>query len=336
VGAITSAVTGAGVQMTGGGALLNLGVITGDFGAVGVSISGGFGLVENAGTIMSAEDGPGAGVELSGGGEVINGQGASISASSIIAPFTGVNAGVEITGGSGVVVNAGTISGATDSVLFGSGTSNNLLVAVPGAVFNGAAVATGTTNSEIELTQGSGSLSNIGNGQFTGFDALLVTPGANWTLSSANAIGTVVDDGTLNVSGALLVSTAVSPGSTGLFNLTQNSNLEVASALGISSTMSFNMGSELAIDNASLFGENVGTANYAGTLLQDFAGATIDIKDFSTSGLNATYSSQTGLLQLTNAASQVATLDFQNSTLGSGAFNFASDGTGTGVAITHT
>ena len=48
------------------------------------------------------------------------------------------------------------------------------------------------------------------------------------------------------------------------------------------------------------------------------------------------YNPANGLLQVTNGSSQVATLDFQNSTLGSGSFNpVASDGSG-GIKITHT
>jgi hypothetical protein len=320
--------------MTVGGNLTNLGVIAGDFEAFGVAISGGLGTVTNGGSITAEEAGAGAGVELNGGGVVTNIKGGSITASNFGGPFAGVNAGVEITGGSGTVTNGGTISGVTDSVLFGPGTANNLLIIDPGAVFSGAADATGTTNSKIELTPGSGAISGVGDGQFIGFSALLVDLGATWAISGPNTIGTVVDDGTLDVSGSLTVSTAVSPTSTGLFDLAGGSTVEVAAALGISSKMRFDAGSELVVDNAGLFGENVGTRHYAGTLLEDFGGATIDIEDFSASGLKMSYSSHTGLLQLTNSASQVATLDFQNSSLGSGTFRFGSDPSG-GLLITH-
>jgi aminoglycoside/choline kinase family phosphotransferase len=46
------------------------------------------------------------------------------------------------------------------------------------------------------------------------------------------------------------------------------------------------------------------------------------------------YNPANGLLQITNGSSQVATLDFQNSTLGTGSFNVASDASG-GIKITH-
>jgi hypothetical protein len=150
-----------------------------------------------------------------------------------------------------------------------------------------------------------------------------------------NTIGTVADDGTLNVSGSLTVSAAIDPTSTGLFELAGGSTLEVAAALGISTRMRFDTGSELVIDHAGSFGVNVGTNHYAGSLLEDFGGATIDIKDFSDTGLSMHYTKGTGLLQLSNSANQVATLDFQNSTLGGGTFHVGYDGS-TGVLITHT
>jgi hypothetical protein len=51
-------------------------------------------------------------------------------------------------------------------------------------------------------------------------------------------------------------------------------------------------------------------------------------------GASLLYDSSSGLLQLSNGAGQAATLDFQNSTLGAGAFQFAADGSG-GMLLTH-
>jgi hypothetical protein len=91
----------------------------------------------------------------------------------------------------------------------------------------------------------------------------------------------------------------------------------------------------LVIDNAGSFGTNVGGANYTGPQLQDFlASDTIDLKNFSAAGVTLNFNSANGLLQIANGASQVASLDFQTSTLGSGAFQVASDGHN-GVFITH-
>jgi hypothetical protein len=126
----------------------------------------------------------------------------------------------------------------------------------------------------------------------------------------------------------------VDPGSKGVFKLDSGSNLEIASAIGTNSKVSFDGGSELVIDDFQLFGQNVGTGDYAGPLLKNFGNATVDLKDFSIDGLHDTFSKSTGLLQLDNSASQMATLDFQPSSLGTGAFNFTSDGSN-GILITH-
>ncbi len=98
--------------------------------------------------------------------------------------------------------------------------------------------------------------------------------------------------------------------------------------------MSFNTASELVVDDFALFGQNVGTSDYAGSLLKHFSGSTIDLKDFGIAGLHDGFSPSSGLLQLTNSASQMATLDFQTSSLGVGTFHFNSDGS-SGVLITH-
>jgi len=113
-----------------------------------------------------------------------------------------------------------------------------------------------------------------------------------------------------------------------------NIGFEVAKALGINSQIRFETGSELVVDHYGLFGQNVGTSGYAGSLLRDFGDAAIDLKDFNFAGITSSFSASTGLLQLTNSTLQMATLDFQTSSLGFGAFHFASDGGG-GVLITH-
>ena len=87
-----------------------------------------------------------------------------------------------------------------------------------------------------------------------------------------------------------------------------------------------------------MFGTGVGGSSYAGPPIENFvAGDTIDLHSFSATGAALPYNPANGLLQITNGSSQVATLDFQNSTLGTGSpnFSFASDGSG-GIKITHT
>ena len=112
-----------------------------------------------------------------------------------------------------------------------------------------------------------------------------------------------------------------------------------AGALDIAGTLSatsiaFQGTSQLLIDNAATFGSNVGTPSYTGPQLQDFiSGDKVDLKNISSVGVTFSYNASTGLLQVSNGASQVATLDFQNSTLGSGTFQATSDG-GLGTLIT--
>jgi len=287
-------------------------------GGFGVLIAGRSGVVTNQGTII----GGGPGIAIVGGGVVTNSQGGLISG------------GVEISDGSGTVTNAGTISGVAESVVFASGTTNNLLVIDPGAVFNGAVDATAGSGSTIELSNGIGTINGIGTGQFDGFDKLVADARTTWTVAGSNTIGTVLDLGTLDVSGECVVSKMVDSNSTGSFQLMGASTLEVAADLGSSAKISFEPGSELVIDSFGLFGQRVGSTTYAGSLLENFGGSTIDLKDFSISGLSMSFSKGTGLLQLTNSASQLATLDFQGSSLGNGTFHFGTDGSA-GVLITH-
>ena len=91
---------------------------------------------------------------------------------------------------------------------------------------------------------------------------------------------------------------------------------------------------ELIIDNAASFGTNVGTASYAGPQLQHFVpGDKIDLKTFSSAGVTLNYNASTGVLQVSNSVNQVASLDFQTSSLGGTAFAATSDGA-TGIFIT--
>lgn len=341
------------------------GLVTNDAGAlifghsVGVMITGGTGEVTNLGSISGALDG---GVELFGGGTVrnsgsifgtfainireggsvinrgtLNGQvGISITGGGTVSNSGSIDGGVTVD--VGTVTNDGTITCAAspldpvDSVMLGPG-DNERLVIDPGAVFNGPAVSVGREVNVIELAPGFGSVGGIGNGQFEGFRTLEVDAGASWTLTGVNKIPTVLDMGTLNVAGSLTVSGAIDPSSTGTFILEGGSSLEIAAALGTASAMSFLPGSELVIDNFGSFGVNVGLSTYAGSLLEDFGGATIDLKGFGLAGLSSSLS-PSGVLQLTNSAAQLASLEFQTSSLGAGTFHFGTDGSG-GVLVTH-
>ena len=197
------------------------------------------------------------------------------------------------------MTNAGTISGASYAVDF-AGSATNRLVIDPGAVFVGKVVAAGATNT-LELASGTGSIGGVGGtgSSFGNFQTLAVDGGGNWTLTGANTTTSVVDAGALDIAGTLSATSITFQGSA----------------------------SQLLIDNAATFGSNVGMPSYVGPQLQDFLGGDIvDLRNVSSLGVTLGYDAVTGLLQITNAAHQIATLDFQNSSLGNGTFQATSDG----------
>jgi hypothetical protein len=74
--------------------------------------------------------------------------------------------------------------------------------------------------------------------------------------------------------------------------------------------------SRLVVDNAALFGTGIGGTSYLGSQLENFGtGDSIDLHNFSASGLTLAYDPSSGLLQFSNGGA-LATLDFQQSTLG--------------------
>ena len=157
--------------------------------------------------------------------------------------------------------------------------------------------------------------------------------GGDWTLDGGN-VATVVDNGTVGITGSVDISGAIAPASAGLFQLNSGDRLEVAAALGTNTQMAFLTGSELAIDNPNEFGINSGSTAYAGPQLENFAaGDTIDLEQFGADRATLQFNSSTGLLQLLNAAEQTASLQFQAASLGTGTFSSVSDGA-TGILVT--
>ncbi|MBV9113478.1 MAG: hypothetical protein JOY67_11725, partial [Hyphomicrobiales bacterium] len=302
--------------------------------AAGASITGGnngvyvkyraAGTVTNSGHITGSAAGS-TGIDFADGGILTNNSSGTIS---------GKSYGVFLSGAAGTVVNAGTISGGGYAINF-TGSATNRLIVDPGAVFAGTVTANSSGTNTMELASGSaaGSTGGVGTA-FKGFRTLAVDSGAVWTLAGANAVQTLLDNGTLNIAGSLTASSAVDPASTGLFQIQSGASLEVAADTGTKTQISFLGSSKLIADNVSSFGTNVGTASYAGPLLENFVnGDTIDLKHFSSSAVTLSYNPTTGLLQLSNGSSQHASLAFQASTLGSSSFQTASDGAG-GTLIT--
>jgi hypothetical protein len=346
----------AGVELFSGGMVANNGAASvisgGDFGirAYGFPTT-----VTNAGKVIGASSD---GIEFSGGVVTNSGTASSIS---------GGNAGVRMFGygSAGTVTNAGAITGTSangvgvvfsdqggiqDNTLINSGRivgnsgtaaqfgdGNDLLKLLPGATFGGLVDGGGGSNT-LELAKGPslGTIAEIGT-SFTGFGTVMVDSGANWKATGSNTAGTVMNNGTLalGANANLTVTDAVKPASAGVFQLNSNSLLEIAANVGSGDRISFLGSSETIIDKASLFGTNVGQQNYAGPLMLNFgAGDSIDLKDIASAGVSLNYASSTGLLQVISGAA-MASLLFQRSSLGGGAFHAFDDGSG-GTLITHT
>ncbi len=348
---------GAGIYITGGGATVtNAGTISGiDYaidlakgGAVtnnaggiitshrGINILGGPGTVSNSGSIVGTTD---FGVRLQAGGSVTN-----VASASISGPV-----GIAIYAAAGTVTNSGTISGTTNAVTFAGTGSNRLVMGATGVLLGNivGSPASGSTNT-LEFAGGAGTLSGLTGGAgsvienghtstMKSINSIAVDAGGDWTMSGKNTIANLLNKGTVTIatSGSLDVSTAIDPASSGLFLLTAASTLEIAAALGTNMQMSFLGSSRLTIDKFGSFGINVGSTAYAGPQLVGFTtGDSVDILGFSATGDALSYNALTGVLQLSNSTSQLASLAFQNSSLGSGSFHAATDG-GTGILITH-
>ena len=234
------------------------------------------GTVTNSGAITGTGTGS-AGVELADGGNVAN---------NLTGSITGISFGVFINGASGTVSNAGAISGATYAIDF-AGSGTNRLIVDPGAQFIGKVTANSTAANTIELVSGTGSIGGLGGvgSAFTNFQTLAIDAEGSWTLTGANTTSSVLDAGSLDLAGTL----------------------------NNSATITFQGTSQLLIDNAASFGSNIGTPSYTGPQLKSFVGGDkVDLKNISSANVNLNYNATTGLLQITNGASQVATLDFQN------------------------
>jgi hypothetical protein len=154
------------------------GVVT-DFAESG-SATNVYGTVMNFGTIVASASN-GAGVALRSGGVVVNAAGATITGGYGVSAFGYASSGP-------TVVNAGTIdaTGPNDFAVFFQ-TGNDLLVDVPGAVFNGTVVTGGSAMLELASAASIGTLTGLGT-DFAGFGTVTVDPSAQWNVSGSNSV----------------------------------------------------------------------------------------------------------------------------------------------------
>jgi hypothetical protein len=240
------------VDFEDGGTITNASTGTISGGEDAIFVYSAAGTINNSGTITSSFDD---GIGLFAGGSVVNNAGGVVNHGTISGQY-GVYYEV-----AGTVENAGTISGTSFAVDFTASSSANKLIVDPGAVFNGNVNGGGGS---MELTAGTGSIGLIGSSAFSNFTTLTDDANALWTLTGANTMANVVDNGSLTISGSLDVSTAVNAASAGQFDLQSSGSLEVAADVAAYSQIAFLGASQLLIDSASLFGTGVGGTSYAG------------------------------------------------------------------------
>lgn len=321
----------AGVDIENGGSATNAreASITGaDF---GIFVAGGAGTVTNHGKIAGKDK---FGVDLTVGGSVTNLASAVISSAAT---------GIGVYGGQGKVTNQGTISGGTAAVRFSG--AGNLLVAGPEAVFSGAVVGGTTVGNTLELEGGSGSI--VGQGESTGsvtmnghswpfsnFDVLKIGRGGTWAMNSGAGAQTLVNDGTITISGAVHIPTMLSSHDPGLYQIAPGSELRVTSAVGGKSHIRFQGDGRLVLDAPDAFGADVGKASYSGPQLQGFrAGDVVVLSRFPPSKVILSYDPSLGILMISNGE-RAATLAFQGAMPAGEVFKAVADGAD-GTAITR-
>jgi hypothetical protein len=302
-----------GGTLTNGSASVTSATITGDSDGVLMSYNGG--TVQNYGTI-AGDAGNGVEIDNNDGGtdHITNGGSATISG------VIGV-----LMKGSGEITNSGTITGTGGVAVQLDG--NDTMVVNSGAVFNGL-VEGGTGTNTLDLA---GDFSGLIGSEFIGFADFGVELGASWSLDGSASIQVVLNDGTISLSASatLSITGSISAGSSGIFQLGAGATLSLGADIGSENQMSFLGSAQLDVANASLFGTQVGTSSYAGPLLENFAaGDMIDLENVTASGDTLDYSASTGLLQVMSGSTDVATLAFQESTLGTGTFHIGSDSAG--------
>ena len=211
---------------------------TGGYSAIGFGGAGGIGVLTQSSSVNLFNSSGGVITGGTGGNASTDGTGDKGSAGGngaigveLAAGGTLTNAGT-ISGGLGGLGGVGLATGTNgDAVHFGAGDSR--LIVEGGAVFEGNVTATDASYNVLELgtVGGPGTLSGVGT-QFTGFDHLQVDSGASWDVAGTTTLGaylsvanygtiaesstdnltingsvtndgTIIDDGTLDISGPI-------------------------------------------------------------------------------------------------------------------------------------
>jgi hypothetical protein len=198
------------ITIDGAGFLSNSGDITGSLGS-GIYITGG-GVVVNSGVM--AEDPTDSYTGSHGGVINILGLATVTNSGTIISNATNGDAGLSfastgISIGQGTVTNAGTIIGAQGvAVTIANGAGNDRFIADPGQVVVGKVIATGTNNIlELASSATAGTLVNPGN--YIDFQTLIVDSGADWKIGTSGATQTLSGIGTIDNAGTLILAGSI-------------------------------------------------------------------------------------------------------------------------------
>jgi len=181
----------------------------------GVRVSGGTGTVRNYGTIVSITQKAGTyyrsshfvgyGVDLTGGGSLVNG-----SAKDSTALIRGGTTGVAAAGGATTVTNFGTIVAEHNGVAVSFGSASDVLIEEASGVLTGRVIG-GGGKLALGAGAGAGTIGGI-DGSITGFAAIVVNAGADWRFVGPNTIvsgtslsnrSTIIDDGTITNAGVV-------------------------------------------------------------------------------------------------------------------------------------
>jgi len=130
----------------------------------------------------------------------------------------------------------------------------------------------------------------------------------------------------MEVSGGLTASAAVDRPAQACSYSTPGSTLEIAQALGADSRISFTTGSELVVDHAALFVRTSVPATTPGRTCKISAAARRSTSRILASPAEHELHEGDRPVAVEQLRSQVATLDFQNSSVGAGTFHFSATG----------